>query len=262
MPDLEKHRTILVCFFEGRPTAADQIYTDSKRSLKRALHRCFCPDQSVDEILDTLASTNSADENQAIKLVNEFLYHHAPNDGISSFLQWVKKHQIDLDKETQLSIKSFKRVPKKIDLDRFFQIIQSFSPPVIAYSLQKLIPFGKQCDEQWMYVEYFMHTRSIEQIKMAIRLLQHMPKGYPKSARRFNLYMDSEPLRLEILKTLLNRLDLSIDLVRYIVESCIESYRRRSVAEGYSNDLLIEFNLIRRIYANYGIPITLPDIKM
>ena len=107
-----------------------------------------------------------------------------------------------------------------------------------------------------------MHSQSVDQIKMAIRLLQYMPKGYPKSARRFNLYMNNMPLRIEILKTLMNRFDLSTALVQYIVESCIDAYRRLSVSDGYGNELLIEFNMIRKIYANYGMHITLPDIKI
>ena len=126
MPDLDLHRDILMTYLADDKHRADQLFSSCNRSLKKTLQQYYTPDDSVETILDTLQSTDPTNSDKAIKLVDLFLHHHVPNDAYNTFLQWLKDDKIALDRETKLGLKSFKRVPRKKELDRFFQIIQSF----------------------------------------------------------------------------------------------------------------------------------------
>jgi hypothetical protein len=260
MDKLARHLTFLQAVFPENATTIEQLFVEQKRSLKKTLFAISKPQLEVAEIVEKLYDNLSPQKPLAI----QWLHCFCPNSSYTTIVKRAKKGiptKLDTDSLKKLAL--FARVPSTNQLNEILTWAQKTTDTdASAYLLEKLAPFGRQLAPFWATIDQFAQYRDLAVTKAAIGLLAHIPSGVQKSIMTLGLHCQRKETQLAALMALQQAHNLPPNLLIQLVQPIVENYRHLLATEGAINRLWQEYRIIRSIYQNNGVPITLPKIDL
>ncbi len=261
MDKLERHLEFLKLLFPDREEDCQLIFKQKKRNLRKALPLLLQPQESAAELLE--AYSKGQTDAQRLDILGRWLHCYCPNASYNKILKAARKGKpLKLESATLQKLKIEKNNPRKEDLEQIFFLFKNQNPSLIVALLKGLKPFGRPLLPFWSFIDNYARHSDKEIVKAALELLVHIPQGIPKSIMTLAVCLQDDSLRITVLSALQNVQNLPSNMIVPILQPLVEEYRRLLRTEGTMNNLWPEFRLIKVIYNNNGISLSLPTIGL
>jgi len=258
---LEKQLHFLQLVFPKRKKECVTVFRENKRNIRKTLYCLLQPQASEEELLAEWDETTSTEEKKEI--IDQLLHHYCPNVSYTIIVNNLKKGEpLKLGTQTTKKLTQFRRAPRKEQVKKWLDLVKGETPAVIVHLLDGMRPFGRNIKSFWSSIDGFAYHTDEEVIKSALRLLAEIPDGVQKSIMTFARYCRQEKTRLYALNAMQQVYDLPASVLTTVLQPIVKEYRRLAIADGPMNDLWQEFKIIRSIYRNNGIRLTIPEIDL